>query len=291
MHPAASVILFSSASGLGFGFLAWLGLGFPGVNGWGAFWAFALAYVLAVGGLISSTFHLGNPQRALKAFTQWRTSWLSREGWLAVVALLLLAVFGAGLVFLSERWSLVGWIGAALAIATVFATSMIYAQLKTVPRWNHFTTPLLFLLLSIGGGAVLAGLTTAAILLLAAAGLMQIYAWSDGDGRFRNRGHSMESATGLGGLGTVRQLEAPHTGSNYLMKEMVHKIARKHALKLRLIGWALAFLLPLLALLVLPIVPFTQVVIAAVHLVGVLVLRWLFFAEAEHVVGLYYGAR
>jgi len=27
------------------------------------------------------------------------------------------------------------------------------------------------------------------------------------------------------------------------------------------------------------------------HIAGVLALRWLFFAQAEHVVGLYYGKR
>jgi DMSO reductase anchor subunit len=27
------------------------------------------------------------------------------------------------------------------------------------------------------------------------------------------------------------------------------------------------------------------------HIAGVLTLRWLFFAQAEHVVGLYYGKR
>jgi len=33
------------------------------------------------------------------------------------------------------------------------------------------------------------------------------------------------------------------------------------------------------------------VVAALVHLVGVMVERWLFFAEAKHTVTLYYGAR
>ena len=42
-----------------------------------------IAYALASGGLIASTFHLGHPERAIKAFTQWRSSWLSREAWLA----------------------------------------------------------------------------------------------------------------------------------------------------------------------------------------------------------------
>ena len=76
MHPAPSVILFTSLSGLGFGLLIFLGLGYPDVTGWTAFAFFVLGYLLAVGGLSASTFHLGHPERALKAFTQWKTSWL-----------------------------------------------------------------------------------------------------------------------------------------------------------------------------------------------------------------------
>ena len=38
--------------------------------------------------------------------------------------------------------------------------------------------------------------------------------------------------------------------------------------------------------------PLAAAVLAgAVHLTGALAARWLFFAEAEHVVGLYYGRR
>ena len=87
MHPAPSVILFTTLSGIGFGLLAFLGLGLPLVTGWLAFAFFAVAYLLAVGGLLASTFHLGHPERALKAFSQWQTSWLSREAWAAVGAL------------------------------------------------------------------------------------------------------------------------------------------------------------------------------------------------------------
>ncbi len=81
MHPAPSVILFTVLSGMGFGCLAFLGLGLPAPAGWTAFLHWGLGYALAVGGLSASTFHLGNPQRALKAFSQWQTSWLSREAW------------------------------------------------------------------------------------------------------------------------------------------------------------------------------------------------------------------
>ena len=91
MHPAPSVILFTTLSGIGFGLLAFLGLGLPLVTGWLAFAFFAVAYLLAVGGLLASTFHLGHPERALKAFSQWQTSWLSREAWAAVGALVVFA--------------------------------------------------------------------------------------------------------------------------------------------------------------------------------------------------------
>lgn len=152
MHPSSSVIIFTTCSGLGFGLLAWLGFGYPAVTGWVAFVFFAVAYLLAVGGLLASTFHLGHPERAMKAFSQWRSSWLSREGVAAVAALLIMGVYGALLVFFDMRIAVLGWIGAALSVFTVYATSMIYAQLSTVPRWKTILTPALLLSISIAGG-------------------------------------------------------------------------------------------------------------------------------------------
>ena len=67
MHPAPSVILFSTLSGLGLGFLAFLGWGALQPSGWAAFFLWGLGYGLAVAGLLASTFHLGNPKNALKA--------------------------------------------------------------------------------------------------------------------------------------------------------------------------------------------------------------------------------
>ncbi len=289
MHPAPSVIIFTVLSGIGFGLLGFLGLGFPSVNGWVAFAFFAIAYLLAVGGLLASTLHLGNPQRALRAFTQWRTSWLSREGWFAVATLLIMAVYGAGLVFFETRLMALGWIGAVLSLATIYATSMIYGQLKTVPRWNHWTTSLLFLGYSLTGGALLSGNTTMATYLSAALGVVQFVYWTLGDKRFADRGHSQGTATGLGGLGDVRMLEPPHTGTNYLLKEMVYRIGRKHAQKLRVIGILLMSVVPFALLVTLDAGHLIGAVVVLLHLAGAFVTRWLFFAEAEHVVGLYYG--
>ena len=291
MHPAPSVIFFSTFSGLGFGLLFWLGLGFPAVTGWTAFAFFAIAYVLAVGGLISSTFHLGHPERALKAFTQWRTSWLSREGWSAVAALLVMAFYGAGLVFFGERWTLLGILGALLSIGTVFTTAMIYGQLKTIPRWNQLPlTPAYFLSISLAGGALMAGQVTWAIVLLLVAGAVQIATWLMGDKAFAASGTDMATATQLGGVGSVRAFEPPHTGTNYLLREFVHVIGRKHAQKLRIIALGLMIVLPVV-LLLLPFNHFIALIAVVAHVAGVLASRWLFFAEAEHVVGLYYGKR
>ena len=290
MHPAASVIIFNTFSGLGFGLLFWLGLGVLVPTGMGAFIWFTIAYLFAVGGLIASTFHLGHPERAIKAFSQWKTSWLSREGISAVFALVVMAIYGAGLVFAETRLALVGIIGGFASLGVVFTTSMIYAQMKTVPRWRHWTTPAMYLLLSIGGGALLSGQVWMATVLLALGAALQIFAWFSGDTRFKASGTNMETATGLGHIGKVRAFEPPHTGTNYLMREFIHQVGRKHAEKLRIITIGLAFVLPVILLLL----PFNHVLAALAvmsHIAGVLTLRWLFFAQAEHVVGLYYGKR
>ena len=290
MHPAPSVIFFTTFSGLGFGLLAWLGFGMPDVTGWTAFAFFAMAYVMAVGGLLASTFHLGRPERAIKAFTQWRSSWLSREAWCAVGALIVMALYGAGLVFLGTRWSLLGILGAVLSLATVYTTSMIYTQLKTIPRWNMALTPVKFLSFSIAGGALLAAQIAVAVPLLLVAGLIQVWTWKKGDRAFATSGTNLATATGLGNNGSVRSFEPPHTGTNYLLREFVHEIGRKHSEKLRILSLVLMVVLPVF-LLMLPFSHFFALLAVVSHVAGVLTARWLFFAEAEHVVGLYYGKR
>lgn len=290
MHPAPSVIVFSTLSGLGFGLLFWLGIDPTPPTGLSGFIFFAVAYALAVGGLLSSTFHLGHPERAWRAFSQWRSSWLSREGLCAVAALILFGLYAAALIFLSKHIAFLGWIGALAALGTVFTTSMIYAQLDTVPRWKTPLTPALYLSLSLAGGALLSGRVGYSIALLSLAGVIQLAWWRRGDGAFAQSGTDLGTATGLGARGTVRSMAHPHTSPNYLMREFIHVIGRKHAQKLRVIGFGLSFVVPLILLLL----PFNHVLaISAVlcHVAGVATSRWLFFAEAEHVVGLYYGMR
>jgi DMSO reductase anchor subunit len=221
MHPAPSIIAFTTLSGLGFGLIAWLGIGTADLSTLHALSLTALAVALVAAGLLASLLHLGQPTRFLKAFSQWRTSWLSREAVLAVATLAVFALFAALWVLAGIRTRWLGVPAAALALATVLATAMIYAQMKSVPRWRSPLTPVLFLLFALAGGALLAGAARPAPWLLAGLGRAQIAAWIHGARRLAGSNTTLATATGLGAL----------------------------------------------------------------------VLRWLFFAEAEHVVGLYYGRR
>lgn len=288
MHPAPSIILFTTLSGLGFGMLAFLGLDAAPPTGWSALAFLVIAYSLAVGGLLASTFHLGHPERALKAFTQWRSSWLSREAWVALLALSAMAPYGAGLVFLDQAWRVPGVAGGILSLATVFATSMIYLQMRTVPRWNHWSPPALFLGFALAGGALMTGRVTVALWALPLLAVVQIFAWIDQERREKATDTDLATATGLGHVGRVRAFESPHTGESYLTREMVFQVGRKHAMVLKVISVLLFAVVPVV-LLLLPFTHFLVVPAAASHLLGALIQRWLFFAEARHVVGQYYG--
>jgi DMSO reductase anchor subunit len=262
-------------------------------------------------GLVSSTLHLGHPERAWRAFSQWRSSWLSREGVLSVATYGPALVFAGGWVLLERAggwWMLAGLAAAAMSLGTIVCTAMIYASLKPIPRWaNSWTVPV-YLALGLMTGSVwlqallqlfsragvASGIVTLALVALAAA--LKLAYWQSIATAPATA--SAESATGLGHLGTVRLLEAPHTGDNYLLQEMGFRVARKHAERLRRIAFGLAFVLPFL--LSLPAlggagvpgwVAGAAAVLAALSAtLGVLVERWLFFAEARHAVMLYYGA-
>src|SRR5262245_31323037 len=144
MHPALSVIVFTSASGGGYFMLALLGLfGAGGAlspdppSGWIAFvWSLGMVTF----GLASSTVHLGHPERAWRAFSQWRSSWLSREGVLAVTTFLPAGIYAIGWLFLESIWRWAGVVLSLCAIATVCATAMIYASLKPIRAWHNLWT-------------------------------------------------------------------------------------------------------------------------------------------------------
>ena len=175
-----------------------------------------------------------------------------------------------------------------MALATVFTTSMIYTQLKTVPRWNSNLTPVLFLGYAVTGGLLLAAPGFVPGILLLGMGLLQWFAWQQGDAAFEEAGSDIGTATGLGNIGSVKQFEPPHHGENYLLKEMAYQIGRKHAQKLRMIGLILGLALPALLMILAGTSAVVTLLAVASYLVGLFAIRWLFFAEARHVMGLYY---
>ncbi|THF59781.1 dimethyl sulfoxide reductase anchor subunit family protein [Ollibium composti] len=307
MHPALSIIAFTTLSGLGYGLAVMLGLGLldPAAVATKIAWIAALAAI--GGGLLSSTLHLGNPQRAWRAFSQWRSSWLSREGVMAVVTFVPLLMTAWACVIEGRQAVVPGLVGAVLSLCTVFCTAMIYASLKSVDAWHTRLTPACYLLFSLGGGAVAASffafcgggnalwLPLVAIVALVGAWVVK-RAW---------RQHlqataplsTPESATGLGAIGHVRLFERPHMTENYLTREMGFRIARKHAAKLWIIAMALGGVVPfvLFALLLAagaqagPGAALVAGLALASHVIGILAERWLFFAEARHAVMNYYG--
>ena len=312
MTPAFSLIFFTTASGAGYGLFALLaiaaGAGVVPDDPWFGFAVLAFALALITAGLLSSTFHLGHPERAWRALSQWRSSWLSREGMLAIFTYFCVAAFGIGWVFLDRLYGwvvLAGLTGAALAAATVACTGMIYASLRTVRQWHNRWVVPNYLALALMTGALwlntfvqLWGERRLVVEVIAAAAV-PLAAWLKE--RYWNYidttkpASTPETATGLGALGAVRRLDEPHTSRNFLLDEMGFRIARKHALRLRRIALGLGFALPLLLSLVVLVSAGWLAALAALiaglaALAGVAIERWLFFAEAEHTVMLYYGA-
>jgi DMSO reductase anchor subunit len=308
MHPAASILVFTTASGAGYGLLCLLGLAgalqlVPPAR-WLGFFGLGLALGLIALGLAASTFHLKHPERAWRALSQWRSSWLSREGVSALVTFLPAGLFALGWVGLEDTgglWALFGLLAAAGAVVTVYCTGQIYGSLKTIRQWHHPLTVPIYLALALATGALwLTALlrlfgppamwpaVVALAALLLAWGLKLLY-WREKDGP----GPSPETATGLGAFGRVRPLDPPHTESNYLMDEMGYRVARKHAERLRRLALLFGAGIPAAAMVLLFAIGgyagIALAVLAALSgLLGALIERWLFFAEARHTVMLYY---
>jgi len=310
VHPALSIVFFTTSSGAGYGLLAWIGLlapigALPLTRPFGAV-SLVLALAFITAGLLSSTFHLGHPERAWRAISQWRSSWLSREG-LAALATYVPALAFAGLWLLDGTgmlWSACGLLAAAGSIVTVICTAMIYRSLKPIRQWdNAWVLPSYLMLAAMTGALWLAAALSAldvlrpaatvlaAALVLAAAALKMAY-WRSID---RNSAVStLASATGLPRNRTIRPLDPPHTEENYLLREMGYRIARRHAAKLRRIAALGGFLAPLILLALAWVLrggaasALLALAAALTATAGVLVERWLFFAEAKHTVALYY---
>lgn len=314
MHPALSVIFFTAASGAGYGLLTWAAIAAlaGALPARVLLVAVVVALVLVTAGLASSFLHLGKPLRAWRAFSQWRTSWLSREG--LASALTYFPVFALGIALLPGALDGTGsgpatlaWPGvlaAALAIAgalaTLVCTAMIYASLKPIPAWAHRSVPVVYLVFALsGGGLLLAALATlhavalpSSVLLVLA--LLALAPWPLKWRYWRDIDTSPLPATRGDAVGLpgrqVTRFEGPTTEANYITREMGFVLARRHARTLRIVAVLLFSLVPLACIAVAWTTgaPGLLVVAAVAAIAGAFVERWLFFAQARHIVTLYY---
>lgn len=310
MHPAFSVIFFTVASGAGFGLFSLLFIADTFKLGGG----FSQDQLVAGGlmslgliifGLLSSTFHLANPKNAWRAFSRFRTSWLSREGVFAVAFMPLALIYLASIMFDAPLWlrESTGLLAAVLAWITVFSTGMIYACLKTIRQWNTPLVPANYLALGYSSGslllllgAVIAGLDTtpyiamSALIVSIAAVLKAIYYFW-----IRDPGLSptINTATGLT-RAKVKLLDTGHTHGTFLTQEFGYQLARSQASLLKVLVFVIGFGLPGLMMVWVFNAQGGQALalVAAIGgLLGAAMERWLFFAEARHVVNLYHGAQ
>ena len=304
MHPAASIIVFTVASGAGYGLLAWLGLHSlvrPPTPTLGLL-SLGVGLTAVSVGLLSSTFHLGHPERAWRALSQWRSSWLSREGIVALAVYPPAVLFGAALLAPETFGAALrpaALAMAVLAIVTVLCTAMIYASLKPIAAWWGGRTVAVYAALAASTGI----LWFAAIVLLAGAEppflapplvVLSALAWLAVRLHWRQVDAPGRAVDPLGlGNARIRSLDPPHTEENYLQREMGFRIARKHAVKLRFvfetIGCGVPIVLALATLwLPTPASAAALLLAALAATLGAAVQRWLFFAEAKHLVMAYY---
>lgn len=308
MKPAFSVLFFTVTSGIGYGllmFLVMMQLVAGQVSDINHFLVIGfVGLTLATLGLLSSTLHLANPKNAWRAFSRFRTSWLSREG---VFALLYYPVFLAyALVLYLNDGQLtllaiiIGGLSIVIALCTVICTGMIYASLKPIRQWhNPLVTPL-YVLFSFMSGALAFSLAllilegtassiiNAVFICLALVSLvvkMWYFLWIG-----KPDGSTINTATGFS-QAQVRLLDAGHNADTFLTKEFVFDAGAIKLVRLRWLMVLLTFVLPIL-LVIITLFNDVQLLIYFAMLsvyAGLFVERWLFFAEARHVVRLYHG--
>lgn len=268
-----------------------------------------LALLLLVAGLAASFFHLGRPERAWRAASQWRTSWLSRE----VIALpaLMGTVFLYGAAHLME-WKpvlltlpsgiaidstvILGCIGTVFAFTLFVCTGMIYVAIKVLKEWASPLTIVNFILL---GGA--SGFTFAAFYAAVAApsqtGFFAGWAFiitllglfGRGASLWRNARlrpkSTLQTAIGVKHPRIVQKSQGAMGGS-YNTREFFHGKSASFIRNIKPAFMALAFVLPLPLLYIGG--PIFLLAAFLVQYAGLLAERWYFFAEANHPQNLYY---
>jgi len=321
MHPAFSVIFLTTLIGVGQGLFLALYTGqlyslanllpaqSSGFYSMGSF----VSLVLLMGGLIASFFHLGHPERAWRAASQWRTSWLSREVIALPVCMGLIFVYG---VFHYFGWTkpmfvisdtlpvdftlIVGAMGTLATFGLFLCTAMIYASLRFIRAWYSPLTVANFLLLGIGSGFMLAAAFSAYLgtSLVAFYGTWAVIAtllatFTRLTTLYRNRQLKckldLQSAIGVHHA-QLKQMSQGFMGGSFNTREFFH--GKSEAL-LRLFRYGfvlLVFVIPVVLILLSYAMESARLPMAAfvIQYLGLILERYHFFTEAQHPQNLYY---
>lgn len=325
MHPAFSVIFLTTLIGAGQGLFLALYTGQvysianlldpqDGVTFYA--WGSLLSLFLLGLGLFASFFHLGHPERAWRAASQWRTSWLSREvivlpAFMFFVALYgVLNYFGLDDVLFRVRGQipvdatlLVGMLASLLAFALYLSTAMIYASLKFLQEWHSPLTVVNYTLLGLASGFTLAagfaawietnmvGFYVGWAVIFTVLGLLTRLAAIYRNSRIK-RVVTLQNAIGVKHSRIVQKSQG-FMGGSFNTREFFHGRSAGFVAAMRSLFLVMAFILPVVILLaatrsdaVLPLL----IAAFVVQYIGLLAERWHFFADAEHPQNLYYQA-
>ena len=307
MNPAFSVVVFTVIAGAAQGLVVALAIqflaGFHVATGFAAL-VLVVAAVMLVVGLGSSFLHLGRPERAWRAATMWRTSWLSREvialpGFIGVVALWWLAASaGASALWVATFLPAIALVTAALLW---LCTAMVYACIRFIEEWAHPLTFVNFVLIGLASGFLLStalaaswGDTEVVRRFGLAALALTLLAWAfralalHRNAALRHRS-TLQSATGIRSPRLVQTSMGMSAGS-FNTREFFHRASQVALRRIRVALFVLGFALPSL-LAVVAIVTgstFAWWLAVIIQCPGLLADRWLFFAQAKHPQNLYY---
>ena len=283
-------------------------LGLVPAERWLGLVGFGLAFALITAGLLSSTAHLGRPERAWRAFSQWRSSWLSREGVMAVATYVPAGLLALGWVLLERAdgvFAVLALLAAICAVVTLYTTGMIYASLRTIRQWHQPLTAPIYIALGFASGAVLLNFAPQRVRLRWASWSAWLassaWRWRLSMKRAYWRGHRCGAAhlDGRGGDGPRPPRQGAAAGAAAHAAQLHHARdglsrgaqARRQAAADRAAGGVRGADRRLAAVAGGRSVGIAAAALAALSMaLGLVVERWLFFAEAEHVVMLYYGA-
>ncbi len=311
MKPDSAVIYFTVCSGTGYGMIAsLLSLFFyteVNIEFHVKLFIISLSFFLIISGLIASTIHLGHPKRAWRALSQWRSSWLSREGIAAILTFAPLCLFYIFWIFDNNSNYTLSFLtlSAFSCQITVFCTAKIYSSLKAIPSWHNPFVPILYILNSLVLGSIITFtiffcfgirmdiLSNSIVILSSSALFTKLLYWYS----IRvNSKSDISTATGLGTKNKTSFFEGPHTGNNFLTSEMVNTINNLKSFLLRLALCIFIYIIPTYFILQKNylvvsdnIISINLILVSILALIGMFIERYLFFIESKHTVSLFYG--